>query len=110
LLVRAGEGSLSLHYLGFRWEGRLHSIHHVERYEIVDPLWGKVPEIDRAPQGEIDGEFVLYQLGSAIEPPKAVKNGNIYATARVTAAIDLLLTCDTIAEAVRLTQERPGAL
>ena len=38
-----------------------------------------------------------------------MKNGNIYATARLTAAIDLLLTCDTIAEAVRLTQERPGA-
>jgi len=107
---RNGWPAVPPNYLGFRWAGRLRSIHHVEGYEIVDPLWDKVPEIDRAPEGENDGEYVLYQLGPAIEPPKVVKNGNIYATARLTAALDLLLTCDTIAEAVRLTQERPGAM
>jgi hypothetical protein len=37
-----------------------------------------------------------------------VKNGRIYANARVTAAIDLLLTSQTMAEAVRLTKERIG--
>ena len=107
---RNGWPAVPPNYLGFRWGGRLRGIYHVEGYEIVDPLWGKVPEIERALRGENDGEFVLYQLGPAIEPPKVVKNGNIYATARLTAAIDLLLTCDTIAEAVRLTQERSGAM
>jgi hypothetical protein len=37
-----------------------------------------------------------------------VKNGRIYPNARVTAAIDLLLTSQTMAEAVRLTKERIG--
>ena len=106
---RNGWPAVPPNYLGFRWEGRLRSIHHVEGYEIVDPLWGTVPEIKPAP-GENDGEYVLYQLGSAIEPAKVVKTGNIYMTARVNAAIDLLLTSDTIAEAVKLTQARPGAL
>ena len=60
---RGGWPAVPPDHLGFRWGGRLRSIHHVEGYEIVDPLWEKVPEIERAPQGENDGEYVLYQLG-----------------------------------------------
>ena len=99
-------------YLAFRWEGVLRSIHHVDGYEVVDPLYAKVPEIRRkawdAHGDEDQGEYILYDLGPAIVPAKEVTNGRIYATARVTEAIDLLLTCDTIADAVRLTRERLG--
>ena len=95
-------------YLAFRWEGLLRSIHHVDSYEVVDPLYSKVPEIDKKAWGENEGEYILYDLGPAILPAKEVTNGNIYATARVTAALDLLLTCDSISEAVILTRERLG--
>ena len=43
----------------------------------------------------------------AFGPPR--RNGAVYRNARLTAAIDLLLTCDTIADAVRITKERPGS-
>ncbi len=48
----------------------------------------------------------LYTLGPPIVPPKTVKAGNLYRAQRVEAAIDLLLTCDTIRDARDKTQER----
>jgi hypothetical protein len=47
-------------------------------------------------------------LGLGMTVAGEVKNGRIYPNARVTAAIDLLLTSQTMAEAVRLTRERIG--
>ena len=78
-------------------------------FMIVDPLYAKVPEIIPEKWGEAEGEYVLYALGPGIAVPGEVKNGPIYPNARLTAAIDLLLTSETIADAVRLTKEHLGS-
>ncbi len=89
-------------YLGFRYDGRLQSIHHVESYEIVTDLHTRIPEL-RHPQ---PGPYVLYSLGDPIRPSHEVTNGRVYPSGRVRAMIDLLLTCRTVAEARDKTKER----
>ncbi|MEN6372863.1 MAG: hypothetical protein ABFD64_12725 [Armatimonadota bacterium] len=88
-------------YIAFRYRGQLHSIHHVESYEIVPSLSELVPEVNIE-----DKPYALYQLGPAIRPMRVVKTGKIYASGRVWASLDLLLTCGTISEARDKTQER----
>ncbi len=97
-------------YLGFRYEGKLQSIHHVEQCEIVTDLSDYIPEINgrkwRASRGS--DSYFLYKLGPAILPDHEIQTGNIYRNGRVWAAIDLLLTCKTISEARDRTKKRLG--
>jgi len=97
-------------YLGFRYYGKLQSIHHVDSYEIVDDLSRYIPEISRKKWNAVHDRFslVLYKLGEPIKPVADVRTGNVYRNGRVWAAIDLLLTCRTISEARDLTNERNG--
>ncbi len=97
-------------YLGFRYYGKLQSIHHVEDYEIVDDLSRYIPEISKKKWFEAHDRFslVFYKLGKPIKPVTDVRTGNIYRNGRVWAAIDLLLTCRTISEARDLTNKRNG--
>jgi hypothetical protein len=88
--------------MAFRWAGRLQSIHHVDSYEIITSWRQHFPDTTEA---EIDPHF-LYHLGPPIVPQHEVKTGNIYRSGRVWAAIDLLLTCETISEARRKSEER----
>jgi hypothetical protein len=89
-------------YIGFRYDGKLQAIHHVEDWKIVNrlkdesPLW---PERDQP--------YFVYQLGPAIIPAVEVRSGAIR-NARSYVAIDLLLsgTCKTISEAVAATKGR----
>jgi hypothetical protein len=53
-----------------------------------------------------DPAHLVYTLGPPILPPRAVKTGNLYRAQRVEAAIDLLLTCETISEARDRTRKR----
>lgn len=85
-------------YLGFRFDGKLQQVRHVESYRITDdnyagfePLRGKVDWPDE--------RHWVFELGPVIEPMHEVRTGNLYRAQRIWAAIDLLLTCDTIAEA-----------
>ena len=89
-------------YIAFRWDGRLQSIHHVDRYEVITS-W--LPHFPDAQEGVIDPLF-LYTLGPAILPPKIVPTGGLYMSARVYAHLDLLLTSATISDARNATQER----
>jgi hypothetical protein len=89
-------------YIGFRYEGRLQSIHHVESWKIVTDMHREISEI---PPGEW-GPHLIYALGPPIVPPHVVKTGKIYRNGRVWAALDLLLTCDTISEACDLAKKR----
>lgn len=89
-------------YIAFRWGGRLQSIHHVDRYEVITS-W--LPHFPDAQEGIIDPLF-LYTLGPAILPPKIVPTGGLYMSARVYAHLDLLLTSATISDARNATQER----
>jgi hypothetical protein len=96
-------------YLGFRFDGQLQQIRHVEDYEVrnddyagFEPLRGKVHWPD-------DPHW-LFGLGPVIQPQHEVRTGNLYRNQRVWAAIDLLLTSKSIAEARDLTRARLEAV
>ncbi|WP_157038963.1 hypothetical protein [Caulobacter segnis] len=90
-------------YLGFRYDGRLQSVHHVDGYEVITTFTDHFPGIT---EGEIRPHF-LYTLGPPIRPSSDVRAGpSVLRAARVRAHIDLLLTCATITDAVKLSKER----
>lgn len=91
-------------YIGFRYGGKLRSIHHVEGYEVVTDLHKVCPEI---PSGLWVPMFA-YRLGHAIRPLKEVKTGRIFRAGRVWCMLDTLLTSKTISEARDLTKKRLG--
>jgi hypothetical protein len=92
-------------YLGFRFDGRLQQVRHVEAYRITDdnyagfePLKGKVDWSDE--------RHWVFSLGPVMRPMHEVRTGNLYRAQRVWVALDLLLTCETIAEARDKTKLR----
>jgi hypothetical protein len=91
-------------YMGFRYDGRLQSVHHVDDYAIVDTLHGHVPG---APDAMWEVPHFLLRLGPPIRPDHEVRTGKgIVRSARVTVDIDLLLTSSTITEAFHLSTAR----
>jgi hypothetical protein len=92
-------------YLGFRYDGCLQSIHHVDEWEIVTNMHNDIPEIS----AETWEPHFLYALGQPIIPTREVKTGNIYPSGRVWAMLDLLLTCGSVSEARDKTKERQNA-
>ena len=90
-------------YIAFRYNGQLQSIHHIEHYDITRNPHKFIPEL---PNKEWSADHFLYTLGPAIKPSKIVKTGNIYASGRKWAMLDLLLTSDTISEACDLSEKR----
>jgi hypothetical protein len=94
-------------YLGFRYNGRLQSIHHVEKYDIV--AWKNVPKhIPEVRPSKWEDAYIVYTLGPAIQPQHKVRTGKIFRSGRARVALDLLLTCKTISEAWNKTKKRPG--
>ena len=91
-----------MNYVGFRYNGHLQHIHHVDKYEVIIEF----PKAIAEKKGEFEGNHYLYTLGPAIRPAKSVKTGNIYPSGRTWAALDLLLTCDTVSEARDKTKKR----
>ena len=91
-----------VNYIGFRYGGQLRAIRHAQRCEVVTGLDDCVPGCRLS----LDGPHYLYTLGPPIVPAKPVRNGKVVMANRVYAAIDLLLTCDTISEAGELTRKR----
>ncbi|QOJ00919.1 MAG: hypothetical protein HRU70_10590 [Phycisphaeraceae bacterium] len=91
-----------VNYLGFRYGGQLRSIRHAQQCEVVTELGDRIPGC----RFQLDGPHYLYTLGPAVTPSKTVRSGKIVMANRVYAAIDLLLTCDTISEAGELTRHR----
>jgi len=95
-------------YIGFRFDGRLQQIRHVDHYEVITRPHDRIPEI--IPEADWSDEpHFLYTLGPVIQPPRPVRTGNVYRNQRVWCALDLLLTCETIREARDGTQERLAA-
>jgi hypothetical protein len=90
-------------YMGFRYHGRLQSIHHVEGWSVPESLHEAVPEA----RDQNDPHFLL-RLGPPIVPQHEVRSGPIRASRRW-AALDLLLTASSIPEAVEETKRRLGA-
>ena len=90
-------------YIAFRYDGRLQTIHHVENYVITRKMHEVIHEL---PDKEWDTSHFVYTLGPAIRPNKIIKTGNVYASGRRWAMLDLLLTSDTILEACDLSTKR----
>jgi hypothetical protein len=89
-------------YMAFRWDGVLQGVHHVDRYEIITTWEPHFPDTTEA---SFQPHY-LYHLGPRIMPAHTVRTGNIPRAGRVWAALDLLLTCDTISEARDQTHAR----
>jgi hypothetical protein len=93
-------------YLGFRFGGKLQQIRHVEDYEVHDEPWNIIvpalKEMDWPPEPHF-----WYQFGPPIIPPREVRVGpKIKWSARVWVPIDLLLTCETLSEALEKARGR----
>jgi len=91
-------------YIGFRYWGRLQSIHHVDDYVISDrPL----PDVPGAPDLPWTQPHYILRLGPAIRPDHVVRTGSgIQRSRRTEVDIDLLLTSSTISEAETATRRR----
>jgi hypothetical protein len=95
-------------YLGFRFDGRLQQIRHVEAYRVTDDNYaGFEPLKDKVDWS--DERHWVFSLGAVIEPMHEVRTGDLYRAQRVWVALDLLLTCDTVAEARDKTKARLAA-
>jgi hypothetical protein len=95
-------------YLGFRFDGRLQQIRHVDGYTVTETNYaGFEPLKGKADLGNT--RRFVFALGPPIVPPVEVRTGNLYRNARAWAALDLLLTCDTVAEARDKTAARREA-
>jgi hypothetical protein len=91
-------------YMGFRYHGRLQSVHHVDSFEVITNL----AAFNNAwPETEGKDHFV-YRLGPPMRPVEVVRTGNIYRNGRVWCAIDTLLSgaFSTIYTARDATQRR----
>lgn len=94
-------------YIAFRYYGQLQSIHHIEDYVVTFNLHEQVPEM---PDQRQELPHFVYRLGPAIRPSKVVKTGpRVHRSARVWTMIDVLLTCDTISEAMDISDARWSA-
>ena len=100
-------------YIAFRYRGKLQSIHHIESYTVIKDF----QEAFNLPSPHlIKPPHYLYELGPAIHPPKEVRTSDkskgytqIQQAARCECFIDLLLTCDSISEALEKTKLRKKA-
>ena len=95
-----------VNYLGFRSNAHLQRIQHVERYEVTTRLHDYMPEIHQGEESEL---YFVYFLGPPIEPPVKIHMGKMQWHGRAWAALDLLLTAQTITEARDLTKARHEA-
>jgi hypothetical protein len=97
-------------YIGFRYYGKLQSIHHIESYRVIEDYQEAFNLSSPHPTGE---KHYLYELGTAIRPPREVRTidkakgyTQIQRSARCECFIDLLLTCDSVSEAFAKTKLR----
>lgn len=89
-------------YIAFRSGGKLLSIHHVEKYEVVRDVHQYIPEIKK---NEVKNMFLLW-LGRGFEPRKELPNGKIWSNGRVWCMLDTLFTSKTIKEACDISKKR----
>ncbi|HQY89392.1 MAG TPA: hypothetical protein PK402_12140 [Tepidisphaeraceae bacterium] len=102
-------------WLGFRFDSKLQAVHKVERVIEVPNLAAVAshfPELDPAAfDRPADPTHALphfvYTLGESIELEHEIVNGqSVVGARRIWADLDLLLSCESIAEAERLTRHR----
>jgi hypothetical protein len=92
-------------YLGFRFDGKLQQMRHVDNYRVAEDNYAGFEPL----KGKVDWSGTRhwnFALGPAILPTREVRMGKLWPSQRVWAAIDLLLTSETIAEARDKTKAR----
>jgi len=94
-------------YVGFRYDGQLQAIRHVDGVEIVPDIRKHFPDSEAGPDW---GSHYLFTLGPPIRPGHEVRIGSrVQRSARVWCMLDTLLTCDTISDALTETETRRKA-
>lgn len=90
-------------YVGFRYRGKLQSVHHIDSFDLIRNLAECNPNW---PESEAD--YFVYRLGPAMRPANTLKTGKIYRNGRVWCAIDTLLSgaFTTISDARDETKRR----
>jgi hypothetical protein len=101
-------------YLGFRFNGQLQRVSYVRSYQVIaDPARQGMPGLPEL-EGNLEwtgkddkplGHW-LFSLDPAIPLPQKVSSGPHARNRRVTAALDLLLTSDTVLQAADRTRTR----
>lgn len=92
-------------YIAFRYDGRLQSIHHVEKADIFE----NPRHVFKDAEDKKEIPHYLFRLGPPIVPAHEVKNGpSIRQANRVWCMLDLLLTSATITDALKETKRRLG--
>ena len=92
-------------YIAFRFDGQLQSIHHVDKYEVVQDVHKYIPEIKR---NKIRNHYLLW-LGPRFEPRKELPNGNIWSNGRLWCMLDTLFTSKTIKAACEDSNKRSAS-
>ena len=90
-------------YIAFRYDGRLQSIHHIESYVITNNIHKQISEY---PDIDLEYPNFVLSLDDGFYPTKIIKSEKNMRATRVWAMYDLLITCDTIKEAVEKTKLR----
>jgi len=99
-------------YIAFRYMGQLQSIHHVDDCIVSSDsadMPGLPPSWDWTDRrtGPGTGPHFLYTLGTAMMPSRPVKTGKgLPMATHAYVMLDLLLTCETITDALRQTKLR----
>lgn len=90
-------------YIGFRYDGKLQAVHHIDSFEVVEDLSKYNPKWLKT-----DFDHFVYKLGPAMRPSREVRTGKIYMNGRVWCAIDTLLSgaFSTISDARDETKRR----
>lgn len=82
-------------FMAFRWGGRVRQVNRVVSHEVVRQLHDRWPDISAD-----DTPHMVYALGPDIPIPD-ISTAGTYATGRVWALLDQLLTASSLQEAVR---------
>jgi hypothetical protein len=93
-----------VNYLGFRFDDRLQQIRHADAVRVTERPRDFIPAFTE--EYDLTRPHYLYTLGPPIVPGHEVRGGTVKRAAHARAAIDLLLTCDTIGEAAVRTKQR----
>jgi hypothetical protein len=90
-------------YVGFRYHGKLQTVHHISSFSVVhnlascNTLWPKT-----------ETNHFVYRLGPPMRSPKEMRGGMVFRSARVSCAIDTLLSGEykTLSDARDETKRR----
>ena len=97
-------------YIAFRYNRKLQSIHHIESSKVIED-YKQVEAFNLQSSHPIEKHY-LYELGPAIEPKNVRTNDktkrfkSIPRNTHCWCYLDLLLTCDSVSEALVKTKER----